>query len=53
MYADVRVSRPTIAKQSAHVIKVLHVNENVLLYERMSIRTRFEKDAEGNLEMFY
>ena len=31
----------------------LHVNENLLPYERMSTRTRFEKEAKGNSEMGY
>ena len=29
----------------------LHVNENSFSYERMSTKTRFEKEAEGNSEM--
>ena len=29
----------------------LHVNEISLSYERMSTRTRFEKEAKGNSEM--
>ena len=31
----------------------LHVNENSFSYERMSTKTRFEKEAEGNSEMAY
>jgi len=31
----------------------LHVNEISFSYERMSIKTRFEEEAEGNLEMDY
>ena len=29
----------------------LHVNENSFSYERMSTKTRFEKEATGNSEM--
>ena len=31
----------------------LHVNEISLSYERMSTKTRFEKEAKGNSEMVY
>ena len=31
----------------------LHVNENLLPYERISTRTRFEKEAKSNSEMGY
>ena len=31
----------------------LHVNEISFSYERMSTKTRFEKEAEGNSEMAY
>ena len=31
----------------------LHVNENKFSYERMSTRTRFEEEANGNSEMAY
>ena len=31
----------------------LHVNENSFSYERMSTKTRFEKEATGNSEMAY
>ena len=31
----------------------LHVNENSFSYERMSTKTRFEKEAKGNSEMAY
>ena len=31
----------------------LHVNEISFSYERMSTKTRFEKEAKGNLEMAY
>ena len=31
----------------------LHVNENLFSYERMSTKTRFEKEAKGNSEMVY
>ena len=31
----------------------LHVNENSFSYERMSTKTRFEREAEGNSEMAY
>ena len=31
----------------------LHMNENYFSYERMSTRTRFEKEAKGNSEMVY
>ena len=31
----------------------LHVNENSFAYERMSTKTRFEKEATGNSEMAY
>ena len=31
----------------------LHVNEISFLYERMSTKTRFEKEAKGNSEMAY
>ena len=31
----------------------LHVNGNLFPYERMSTRTRFEKEAKGNSEMAY
>ena len=30
-----------------------HANENNFSYERMSTRTRFEKEAKGNSEMAY
>ena len=30
-----------------------HANENQFSYERMSTRTRFEKEANGNSEMAY
>jgi len=30
-----------------------HVNEISFLYERMGTKTRFEKEAKGNLEMAY
>ena len=31
----------------------LHVNEISVSYERMGTKTRFEKEAKGNLEMAY
>ena len=31
----------------------LHVNEISFSYERMSTKTRFEKEAKGNSEMAY
>ena len=31
----------------------LHVNETSFSYERMSTKTRFEKEAQGNSEMAY
>ena len=31
----------------------LHLNENSFSYERMSTKTRFEKEAKGNSEMAY
>ena len=31
----------------------LHVNETSFSYERMSTKTRFEKEAKGNSEMAY
>ena len=31
----------------------LHVNERQFSYEKMSTRTRFEKEAKGNAEMAY
>ena len=31
----------------------LHVNQNYFSYERMSTKTRFEKEAKGNSEMVY
>ena len=31
----------------------LHVNESLFSYEKMSTRTRFEKEAKGNSEMAY
>ena len=31
----------------------LHGNENSFSYERMSTKTRFEKEAKGNSEMAY
>ena len=31
----------------------LHVNEFSFSYERMSTKTRFEKEAKGNSEMAY
>ena len=31
----------------------LHVNQNQFSYERISTWTRFEKEAQGNLEMVY
>ena len=31
----------------------LHVNEISFSYERMSTKTRFEKEAKGNKEMAY
>ena len=30
-----------------------HANENYFSYEKMSTRTRFEKEAKGNSEMAY
>ena len=31
----------------------LHANENSFSYERMSTKTRFEKEAKGNSELAY
>ena len=31
----------------------LHVNENLFPYERVSTRTRFEKEPKGNSKMAY
>ena len=31
----------------------LHVDENIFSYERMSTKTRFDKEAKGNSEMAY
>ena len=31
----------------------LHVNKNLFSFERLSTKTRFEKEAKGNSEMVY
>ena len=47
---------PPFATISSFHMKIsfhLHVNENLFHYERVSTRTRFEKEAKGNSEMAY
>ena len=48
------LSKPSLVHNHSYENEFnLHVNEISFSYERMSTKTRFEKEAKGNSEMAY